>query len=74
MDLDSLLSESDWRELVLHSCQMDFVSKWLAREADVGERGWVFSLVRFLFRHPLRLSELEWLSLRSGKEFWGTEN
>ena len=49
MDLDSPLSESDWRELVLHSCQMDFVSKWLAREADVGERGWVFSLVRFLF-------------------------
>ena len=69
MDLDSLLSESDWRESALHSCQMDFVSKWLAREADVGERGWGLSLVRFLFKHPLCLSELKYLSLRSGKEF-----
>ena len=69
MDLDSPLSESDWRRLVLHSCRMDFVSKWLAREADVGERGWGFSLVRFLFSHPLFLSELKCLSVRSGKEF-----
>ena len=32
MDLDSHLSESDWRWLVLHSCQKDVLSKWLAIE------------------------------------------